>query len=151
MFDIHQCTIFVSKIAFLGIHDKYNGDHLNSTGFSLSPSIGDNSGMGNDLNMHYNQQVQRQNDPNSLSNYNNYGRLGGIYDQSQVYDKKDPANGGFLSQDGKPNDATNTSSIARAFLNNSTGDSKNSQQMPIDKSPDVIPHGIGKSKISFKH
>ena len=130
--------------------DKYGGDHLNSTGFGLSPSIGDNIGMGNDTNMHYNQQIERRDDPNSTSSYNNYDRLGGIYDHIQGFDKKDATSGGFLSQDGKPADATNKPPIVRTFANNSTGDSNNLKQIPIDKSPDVIPHGIGKFKTIFK-
>ena len=132
---------------FLGIHGKYNGDPLNSAGFGLSPSIGDNMGMRNDIDIHYNQQHERRDDPNSTSSYSNYDRLGGIYDHMQGLDSNDSSSGGFLSQQGKPNDVANKPSLVITFPKNSTGDSKNSQQMPIDKSPDVIPHGIGKSEI----
>ena len=97
----------MQKLSCIGIHDKYNGDPLNSAGFGLSPSIGDNMGMGNDINMHYNQQVQRRDDPNSTSSYNNYDRLGGIYDHMQGFDKKESMSAGFPSQDGKPKSNVN--------------------------------------------
>ena len=147
MINTEQNSLLWKTQSFLGIHGKYNGDPLNSAGFGLSPSIGDNMGMRNDIDIHYNQQHERRDDPNSTSSYSNYDRLGGIYDHMQGLDSKDSSSGGFLSQQGKPNDVANKPSLVITFPKNSTEDSKNSQQMPIDKSPDVIPHGIGKSVI----
>ena len=106
--------------------------------------------MGNNIDMHYN---DRRDDPNNTSSYSNYDRLGGMYDHVQTsYDKADTS-GGFLSSTenvDKSGDLSNKPSLIRTFASNSSDEASTPQQMPIDKSPDVIPHSIGKFNFSFE-
>ena len=106
--------------------------------------MGENMMMGNNIDMHYN---DRRDDPNTTSSYNNYDRLGGLYDHIQTsYDKTDTS-GGFLSATegmNKTGESSNKPSLIRTFPNNSSDEANTPQQMPIDKSPDVIPHSSGK-------
>ena len=138
---------YLHVLNLIGCHDKYGGDSTNSTGFGLSPEMGDTMGVGNSMNIHYNQHNDRHGDANGTSSYNNYDRLGGLYDHMQSpYDKKDTNSGGFLSTDSANKVvevSNNKNSLIRTFPN-LTKEAGTPQQMPLDKSPDVIPHGIGK-------
>ena len=103
----------------------------------------------NNIDIHYNQRNNdRRDNTNSTSNYNNYDRFGGLYEHMQgPCDEKD-GTGNFLGSENINKtlsvESSNKEPLIRTFPNNPTDEVSSPQQMPIDKSPDVIPHGIGK-------
>ena len=137
-------------------HDKYGGDPTNFAGYGISPGIGGsliNESMNgrNNIGLHFNQPIDGRDNINSTSNYNNYDRLAGFYDHMQgPCDEKD-GTGNFLTGDSINKtttvDSSNEAAPVRKFPSNSMEEASDQQQVTMDRSPDVIPHGIGKHII----
>ena len=135
-------------------HDKYGSDPTNFAGYGISPGslMNDNMNGRNNVGLHFNQPMDGRDNINSTSNYNNYDGLAGFYDHLQeTCDEKD-GTGTFLTGDSINKtttvDSSNEPAPARKFPNNSTEEARNQQQVTMDRSPDVIPHGIGKHIIN---
>ena len=146
----------VKQFTFTACHDKYGGESTTSSGFGLSPGVGgsiveDSLHRRNNIDVHYNQHSGRRDNTNCTSNYNNYDRLGGLYEHMQGPCDEKEVTGSFLAGENinKTLSLESSNKGPLTFPNNTTDEVCKPQQMTIDKSPDVIPHGIGKFIISL--